>query len=103
MSVCKGCMHKYVCFILENHGEPQKCDYYKDISKHIDLPCKIGDKIFYFSSAGNIYCEKVEQFVLNSVGILVDAGIMFNSRMIGERFFLSREDAEKALKEREKV
>lgn len=113
MSLCKDYIHHEVCIgndfkqtIYEhckNDNVELLCNNFKDSLKHIDLPCNIGDKIFYFDTAGNIYCEKVQQFIINSVGILIDAGIMFNSKLLGERFFLSHEDAEKAIKECEKV
>lgn len=45
---CKDCFHYEVCktyeeFDFANHS---KCDTYKDKSKVIELPCKVGDMVY---------------------------------------------------------
>ena len=104
---CKDCIHYEACKNLyEIHGdglsgESHVCDYFADRSRFVELPCKLGDTVYYFNSAGKIFSQRVSGFIVNYVGILVDSDVMFNSNLIGKRFFLTREAAEQALKERE--
>lgn len=114
MSTCKDCLHIEVC--KEYHKmfwgskslvdskidetEPENCQYFKDRSRLVELPCNLGDEVFYFDTAGRIYTSKITQFIHGSTGLLLDSDVMFNSNLVGKRFFFSREAAEQALKER---
>ena len=109
---CKDCVHYEVCkYYIETalDGLDYKlnmiadgCEDFKDRSRFVELPCKVGDTVYYFNSAGDIYSQKVSGFIVNFVGILVDSDVMFDSHLMGDRFFSTREEAEQALKEREK-
>ena len=77
------------------------CDHFQDRSRFVELPIKPGEKVFYFDTAGRIYESTVTQLVYGATGFLIDSDVMFNSNLIGARFFLTREAAEQALKERE--
>ena len=115
MASCKDCVHVDVCEditrhklspsraekilpILREHGKT--CELFKDRSRFVELPCKLGDTVYYFNSAGEIFSQKVSGFIVNFVGILVDSDVMFDSHLMGDRFFSTREEAERALKER---
>lgn len=116
---CKDCIHVKVCgeylaglaaargVTIDNQAELEAvlecddCEHFKDRSRFVELPCKLGDTVYYFNSAGEIFSQKVSGFIVNFVGILVDSDVMFDSHMMGDRFFLTREEAEQALKERE--
>ena len=113
---CKDCIHYKVCcqkhlhvvtgmdFVYRykyNHIE-RVCKDFKDRSRFVELPCSLGDEVFYFDTAGRIYTSKITQFIHGSTGLLLDSDVMFNSNLVGKRFFFSREAAEQALKEREK-
>lgn len=105
MATCKDCVHFEVCReyaegleqLLTCHG----CEDFKDRSRFVELPCKLGDTVYYFNSAGEIYSQKVSGFIVNFVGILVDSDVIFDSHLMGDRFFSTRKEAEQALKERE--
>lgn len=116
MATCAECVHVDVCEditrhklsperakellpILRNNGKI--CDHFKDRSRFVELPIKPGEKVFYFDTDGRIYESTVTQMVYGATGFLIDSDVMFNSNLIGERFFLTREEAEQALKERE--
>lgn len=92
---CKDCIHNEICIY--------PCGYkdFKPRDRFVELPCKVGDTVYYFDSAGIVYSQKVTGFVVNSVGVLVDSDVMFVSNLIGKRFFLTHEEAEAAMKERE--
>ena len=102
---CKDCLYHHICKIIDVLGEIQGnaecCLQFKDRSRFVELPCKLGDTVYYFNSAGEIFSQKVSGFIVNFVGILVDSDVMFDSHLMGDRFFSTREEAEQALKERE--
>ena len=108
MAICENCIHYELCssISLKKIGIsliPQdECCGYKDRSRFVELPCKLGDTVYYFNSAGEIFSQKVSGFIVNfTVDILVDSDAMFDSHLMGDRFFSTREEAEQALKERE--
>lgn len=115
MASCKDCVHVEVCCKKNLHVVvgmnitprfkykhiEQECKHFKDRSRFVELPIKPGEKIFYFDTAGRIYESTVNQLVYGATGFLIDSDVMFNSDLIGERFFLTREAAEQTLKERE--
>ena len=114
MASCKDCVHVEMCrfkdlpaplsdsYIRESECIEKRCGDFKDRSRFVELPCKLGDTVYYFNSAGKIFSQKVSGFIVNFVGILVDSDVMFDSHMMGDRFFLTREEAEQALKLKER-
>ena len=113
MASCKDCVHADMCkykdlpaplsdsYIRESECREKRCGDFKDRSRFVELPVKPGEKVFYFDTAGRIYESTVTQLVYGATGFLIDSDVMFNSNLIGERFFLTREAAEQALKEHE--
>ena len=118
MATCAECVHaeacrEYVEGLAEARGvrlcgkelepflECDDCEHFKDRSRFVELPIKPGEKVFYFDTEGRIYESTVTQMVYGATGFLIDSDVMFNSNLIGERFFLTREEAEAAIKERE--
>ena len=122
---CKDCIHQELCadyvsslaevqnadieyisqWLDEIEGKKNQtdneCEHFADRSRFVELPIKLGEKIFYFDTAGRIYESTVTQLIYGATGFLIDSDVMFNSNLIGNRFFLTREEAEQALKERE--
>lgn len=104
MASCKDCINYDACKVAKLNASNEVeswCDLFKDHSHFIELPVKPGEKVFYFDTAGRIYESTVTQLVYGATGFLIDSDVMFNSNLIGERFFLTREAAEQALKEHE--
>ena len=104
MTTCKDCVHVDMCEKYEEISsliKGGKCSLFKDRSRFVKLPIKPGEKIYYFDTAGRIYKSTVNRLVYTATGFLIDSDVMFNSNLIGERFFLTREAAEQALKEHE--
>lgn len=114
MATCKDCLHVEAC--LESDKD-LICRDYKDHSRFVELPCKVGDKV---------YLDNLHIKYADVIGIYIDAfGGVFDLRIytniqlangfgyeyfiskdytfedIGKRIFLTREEAEQALKERE--
>ena len=47
---CDNCIHYDVCEALEMNGiakvHPIQCGYFNDKSRYIELPCKVGDRVY---------------------------------------------------------
>ena len=120
MATCKECIHHDVCTFADDARYQddicKHCESYKDKSRYIELPCKVGDTVYYFK--GGYYLGdknrwkitpiKVTEFSIkiNRSGKVLPLSIIANGTRyaissIGKIVFLTREEAEKALKERE--
>ena len=65
----------------------------------IELPCKVGDRLYVIAD-GIWHCQQVWQFRYDSCGLFVKTvGIYPYDFEWGETAFLTREEAEKRLKE----
>lgn len=105
---CKNCIHYSLCnyeeichYDIDNIKNAKDCSFFQDRSRFVKLPIKPGEKIYYFDTVGRIYKSTVNRLVYGASGFLIDSDVVFNSNLIGARFFLTREAAEQALKERE--
>lgn len=134
MSTCKDCLHYEVCQALEDNGDlpkinPKRCGCFKDRSKFIELPCKVGDTVYQM-----VYCYdrknrpvtiRPNSYIAKEVvGIhICDSRLRVNAlsnkkyrdylivgacnslehipfSKIGKSVFLTKEEAEQALTER---
>ena len=113
---CKDCIHYDVCLLGACiNGVTGTCLNFKDKSRFIELPCKVGDTVHYFSGDfGTILPYFVENLNIAYLGEkgencvytfeancnheneLLDS-IDFEPDDIGKAVFLTREEAEKAL------
>ena len=125
MAMCKDCVHVEVCreYVeglaaargvrlsvkeLDSVLECDDCKHFKDRSRFVELPCKVGDTLFV--PTRNLVSEyKIVSFHVCGEGIWyrtnVIKGILTrlisdNVEIIGKTVFLTREEAEAALKER---
>ena len=115
---CKYCIHYEAChdmyyeehatrhFDPEKHNAEKECGYFKDRSRFVELPCKHGDTLFRIIN-GKIEKGVATAFFYGSEFHIVDCrfpkistGIPFHR--FGETVFLSREEAEQALKLKER-
>lgn len=88
---CKDCVHYEVCNklgdeVLENFDI---CVGFKDKSKFIELPCKVGDKVFIIGRNNHETYINTGRFRISDI------------EKFGKTVFLTKEEAEKALEERE--
>ena len=120
MSSCKDCLHYGFC-CLGTSGKPDyvNCKYFKDRTRFVELPCKVGDKYYrvekFCTEGGYLdepklvsvsdceYCceecnkeYRVVEYQFNSI-----IQILQKEYYISKTIFLTREEAERALKERE--
>lgn len=111
MTICKKCLHGVVC--LASDVRTLVCNQFKDSSRYIELPCKVGDVVYYVMDLGLVHGQVLESKVLRieiqdemrfyakTVKHYRYNYLWFDSADLGKTVFLSREDAENALKERE--
>ena len=99
MAICKDCLHFEVCKFMygeefEQHWPPfGTCDRFKDRSRFVELPCKVGDAV-YETDGIRIYPHQIKKLIF-------DVGhIAFDESAIGTSIFLTREEAEAELARR---
>lgn len=102
MAKCENCYHAGVCLHRINYEDYGcECANYKDKSLIVELPCRVGDDLYWISDENEVECQR------NAiVGIVVkDSGFEVldtdgNIDKISTRYaFLSHEEAERALEE----
>lgn len=122
MATCKDCMHYDLCRscsriqlgwnvntvgYVENVEEI--CKHFADSSRFVELPCKLRDTLFVptrnFVSEYKIVsfhvCGEGIWYRTNVIKGILTRLISDNVENIGKTVFLTREEAEQALKERE--
>ena len=100
---CKDCIHSHVCQTAQEFGFDEairmldfKCEDFADRSEWVKLPCKVGDTLYQCDATGRIYEITITGIIYNT------SAVAFDERAIGKLVFLTKDGAEKALKEREK-
>ena len=116
MATCKDCLHVDVCSIAEIMGEDYCCEGIKDRTKIVELPWKVGDTVYICTCFGMWYapheidkCEmKVTRITIANNTVVFEAekdkynSDTFIQRQIGKTVFLTKKEAEQALRERDK-
>ena len=110
--ICEDCIKVDVCKHKANLDKDpiigmfiEKCEHFKDRSKIVELPCKAGDVVYAVSKCNNkIFSKKVVEILLKEDnGYVYTEPYYFIFEDFGKIVFLTREEAEKALKERENI
>lgn len=110
---CKDCLFydfcndyneypEYIRYCEKTMGTEFKCSHFKDKSRFIELPCKVGDTAYYVVGNGDnsrIIEEGLEGFsIIGDKLYVIDECKDFYE--VGVEVFLSKQEAEKALEER---
>ena len=99
MATCKDCIHYELCFdegmTQFDNSNAEQCTYFKDASKLVELPCKVGDTVYEIVDGFKVHSSVVKNIIFDT------AGIAFDESSIGKQVFLTKEEAEKVAKERE--
>ena len=112
MASCKDCINYDVC---SNNGancdRANHCEMFKDRNRFVELPCKVGDTIYEITERkrNGKWNKVIVERVVNGIEIgrsgfmTVICGTTITVFLfdLGKTVFLTREEAEKALKERE--
>ena len=110
---CKDCLCSDVCIetrdqiqmlAYQSRNDVEKvCSNFKDKSRFVELPCKVGDTVYYITGIGHnlIKPAKIKEIILDDSGIsdLYVQGDGFNFGNTFDIFYLTREEAEEKLKE----
>ena len=119
---CEECIHFPICGILADNLPnispfeiAKDCKYFKERSKIIYLPCKVGDKVYCLNGKGQIRqfkirCVKTSQSDINAnhknvaliLGCDNTVGLLWLESDKTKNIYFSKEEAEQALKVREK-
>ena len=136
MASCKECYHYEVCrmhyrqkceltyetekevrrAMLEAEKESPICDHFKDRSRFVELPCRVGDKVYfnnvhlryarviaiYIDASGGMFDLDITTNIATATGYEHFINKDYTFEDIGKRLFLTREEAEQALKLRER-
>lgn len=113
--ICKECIHFDVCEALESNGiskvYPSQCGCYKPKSRFIELPCEVGDVLYDVYDAISNGDDRIREYKVSAICINLDkrnkpciiiSGCYFAFEDFGKTVYLTKEEAEKALAEREK-
>ena len=102
MATCKECVHNNICNIKQRYNHPKYalqhiekyCEHFKDRSRFVELPCKVGDVIFC-TTMRKIYQGIVGRIELDDEGftIITTDGYCFDSSIC----YHTKEEAEQAL------
>lgn len=108
MATCKDCLHVEVCpfkrYRVEKDRMEKRCSFFKDRSRFVELPCKQGDLV-YFIKARRVMADIVSKFTIDRCGVMLQRVNGYNlgyTDQLGKRIFLTHEEAEQALKERDR-
>ena len=108
MASCKDCVHYKLCGVFGYVFPVESCGFYTDRSRFVELPYKLGDSI-YEPKRHQITEYQIARIVFYDFGLRMELrlmkGLLFRVEIkqedIGKVVFLTREEAEQALKERE--
>lgn len=108
---CKDCIHYEVCEVQAFNGfnknfEPEKdwkhCGVFKDKSKYIELPCKVGDTVYWICHKGGkpYISEEIVQSIHCDVRKTLEFTLLNpNNKILKSNVFLTKSEAEQKLKE----
>lgn len=111
MASCKDCLHVDVCKNRDIFGDMAICEHFKDRTRFVELPCKFLHNCFVLPTINNNFSDIAEMkcigFSLShdsyNANLITDKNKLYQPRFeaFGKTVFLTREEAERALKERE--
>lgn len=94
---CKKCIHYGLCTLT--YDDKFGCTHFKPKSRFVELPCEVGQKVWFINKVG----VPDDDYRMSFHYEWVVGETYFHLSMLnvfGKTIFLSREEAEKALKER---
>ena len=108
---CKDCFHYEVCLLGACvNGKTGTCLKFIDKSRVVELPYKVGDKVYQFYSGGGIREETITDITIVldrydppylkfDTQTKINGGIyssFFNGNLIDKKVFRNKEEAERA-------
>lgn len=115
---CKDCLFFRICCTLSEEynlkfmfkTSPENCPDFKDKDLFVKLPCKVGEKVYNIrwwdnkkekctDSKGNAFYRTVQKYKITKSEF---SPFSLDYAQFGKEVFLTKEEAEKALKEKNK-
>lgn len=121
---CRDCLHFKACYEMAtaNNADEfntmfaEKCEDFSDRSEWVHLPCKVGDTVYYFDGA--YYLKDKSRWEIKPIKVteistkigrsgklyplsIIANGTRYSLTSIGEKLFLTREEAVKALERKD--
>ena len=117
-NICKNCIKEDVCKVAEDFYKGpvygmyiEDCDYFKDRNRFVELPCKFLHNCFVLPTINNNFSDITEMKCIGfslthdsyNANLITDKNKLYQPRFeaFGKTVFLTREEAEQALKESE--
>lgn len=110
MITCKDCLYVDICDYTSGTTDTA-CGHFKDSSKFVELPCKVGDTVFVMMESSDILEYKVFYInifcgeVYDEIEIVLDRNyhrIGYTKERfeyeLGKTLFFTKEEAEQVLK-----
>lgn len=122
---CRDCLHFKACYEMAtaNNADEfntmfaEKCEDFTDRSEWVHLPCKVGDTVYYFDGA--YYLKDKSRWKIKPIKVteistkigrsgklyplsIIANGTRYSLTSIGEKLFLTREEAVKALERKKR-
>lgn len=102
---CKNCICFAACkklgHAVENTSAPSTCSAFKDKDSFLELPCKLGTKVFrvlYINTADDeYYCHFSKEWVIRQGNFNLE-----DIEDFGKTVFLTKEEADTVLRTKEK-
>ena len=107
--ICENCLYNKNCQFLLKHknGEVEGCTTFENKSEWVHLTCKVGDVVYCFAPCFDTdhrpRLKVVEREIIKLKTTLTVSGLISDIDNIGKTVFLTREEAEKALKDMRKA
>lgn len=107
MASCKDCLHYEACksqvprTFWDSENFYYHCKWFKDRNRFIELPCKIGDTVFVVNGFKEIDELEVDYYVVRKN--VISVGMVDDGEYEVETVFLTREEAERALKNENRI
>ena len=106
---CNECLHNPICQMWRDQEDQDAssyqlsgCRHFKDRSRFVELPCKIGDDIWWINAeTATVECEKngVAGFIIKKDEVLIRDHTGCEDHIGSQYCFLTKEDAERDLAE----
>lgn len=105
---CKDCLYEEACVFSSVTESAEHCRHFKDKSRFVELPCKVGDIVYFHEFLQTDDCDghyfvdqaKVSRISIDYNGLILSVwNRIFVLSDIGKTVFLTREEAEKKLEE----
>ena len=93
LTSCNDCLHSDICYECE--GGFKNCSFFKDKSLFIELPCPLGTKVYRIVSNGLADWPDPIKYK-----VIWDSFRLIDIYEIGKTIFLTREEAEEALEQK---